>query len=154
MKDIDAESLIAAIHAAHEGKMTISPEIARQLFRDMAHTDPRTRSAHSKILSPRELEILTAVVSGLGDKEIATNCSQNPQPRPTYEPFFASWARGTVSSVGYRHRKIADRSFPAGRLELRADAESAHSRNESHLAHHLSLEFPPGRETGRFDSSL
>jgi len=70
-KDIDAESLIAAIHAAHEGKTTISPEIAQQLFRNMAHTDPRTLSAHSKILSTRELEILTAVASGLGDKEIA-----------------------------------------------------------------------------------
>lgn len=75
MKDTDPESLIAAIHAAYEGKTTISPEIARQLLHAMVHTEPRTRSARSKTLTPRDLDILAAVISRLGDKEIATKLS-------------------------------------------------------------------------------
>jgi len=70
-KDTDPESLIAAIHAASEGKTTISPEIAEQLFRSVAHTQPGAGPARSKTLSDRELEILTAVAIGLSDKEIA-----------------------------------------------------------------------------------
>jgi len=68
-KDADAETLIAAIHAAYEGKTTISPDIAQQLFRNMAHTEPS--QSKTRQLTTRDLEILTAVTAGLGDKEIA-----------------------------------------------------------------------------------
>ncbi len=70
-KDTDVEHLVAAIHAAHEGTATISPETARQLFHTMAHADPTTGAARPKPLSHREIEILTAVAAGSGDKEIA-----------------------------------------------------------------------------------
>jgi len=68
-KDADAETLIAAIHAAYEGKTTISHEIAEQLFRNMGHTEPSQSKTHQ--LTTRDLEILAAVTAGLGDKEIA-----------------------------------------------------------------------------------
>jgi two-component system, NarL family, response regulator LiaR len=65
MKNVTTRELAAAIQAAKEGKMTLSPEAAQALVRAMQHT------TEIEILTGREKEILKLMVEGLNNAEIA-----------------------------------------------------------------------------------
>jgi NarL family two-component system response regulator LiaR len=67
LKNVSAEELARAIHAAHAGRSTLAPEAAQVLIR--AATDPG-RTDHG--LTDRELEILGLMVDGLSNPDIAT----------------------------------------------------------------------------------
>lgn len=65
MKNVTARELAAAIRAAKEGKMTLSPEAAQALVRS-------TQQAHeADVLTEREKEVLKLMVDGLNNAEIA-----------------------------------------------------------------------------------
>ena len=65
MKNITTRELEAAINAAREGRMTLSPEAAQALVHAMQQT------SDTETLTGREKEILKLMVEGLNNSEIA-----------------------------------------------------------------------------------
>jgi NarL family two-component system response regulator LiaR len=65
MKNVSTHELAAAIQAAREGKMTLSPEAAQALVHSMQH------ATETELLTSREKEILKLMVEGLNNSEIA-----------------------------------------------------------------------------------
>lgn len=65
MKNVSARELAAAIKAAKEGKMTLSPEAAQALVRASQQT------YDADTLTEREREVLKQMVEGLNNAEIA-----------------------------------------------------------------------------------
>jgi two-component system, NarL family, response regulator LiaR len=65
MKNVSARELAAAIHAAREGKMTLSPEAAQALV----HASQQAEETQT--LTEREREVLKLMVEGLNNAEIA-----------------------------------------------------------------------------------
>jgi two-component system, NarL family, response regulator LiaR len=65
MKNVTARELAAAIKAAKEGKMTLSPEAAQALVR------ANQQAEETKTLTEREVEVLKLMVDGLNNAEIA-----------------------------------------------------------------------------------
>lgn len=62
VKSAPQEEIVNAIHAVHQGKRWIPPTIAAKLAGRMTHS----------VLSPREMEVLQFVASGLTNKEIGS----------------------------------------------------------------------------------
>jgi len=73
LKDVGADELEAAIRAAHAGKPTLAPEAAQALIR--AARAPSGAQAVGHDLTPRELEVLTLLVEGRNNPEIAERLS-------------------------------------------------------------------------------
>lgn len=74
LKDISPEDLVRAIRSVHNGKSTINPQLARkmvELLRDVGQISKTTAVRKLHGLTLREVEVLTLVARGLGDKEIA-----------------------------------------------------------------------------------
>jgi len=65
MKNVTARELAAAIKAAKDGKMTLSPEAAQALVR------ANQQAAETETLTEREVEVLKLMVDGLNNAEIA-----------------------------------------------------------------------------------
>ena len=65
MKTVTARELASAIRAAHEGKMTLSPEAAQALVR------ASEQSRETNNLTDREREVLKLMVDGMDNAEIA-----------------------------------------------------------------------------------
>jgi NarL family two-component system response regulator LiaR len=65
MKNVTARELAAAIKAAKDGKMTLSPEAAQALVR------ASQQAQETEILTEREREVLKLMVEGLNNAEIA-----------------------------------------------------------------------------------
>lgn len=65
MKNVSARELAAAIHAARQGKMTLSPEAAQALV----HANQQAEETQT--LTEREREVLKLMVEGLNNAEIA-----------------------------------------------------------------------------------
>ena len=66
LKDVSADELVRAIRAAHAGRATLSPEAAQALV-ETANQPP----ASGLDLTERELEVLTLMVEGLNNTQIA-----------------------------------------------------------------------------------
>jgi NarL family two-component system response regulator LiaR len=65
MKNVTARELAAAIKAAKDGKMTLSPEAAQALVR------ATQQAQETEVLTEREIEVLKLMVEGLNNAEIA-----------------------------------------------------------------------------------
>ncbi len=65
MKNVTARELAAAIKAAKDGKMTLSPEAAQALVR------ANQQAEETETLTEREMEVLKLMVDGLNNAEIA-----------------------------------------------------------------------------------
>ena len=66
LKDVSADELAGAIRAAHSGRATLSPEAAQALVETTNQP-----SAPGLDLTERELEVLTLMVEGLNNTQIA-----------------------------------------------------------------------------------
>lgn len=73
LKDVSSEKLYEAIHAAARGEYFLLPSITAKVIAEFSRL-PRSAphsAENEKILSPREVEILRLVATGLSNKEIA-----------------------------------------------------------------------------------
>jgi NarL family two-component system response regulator LiaR len=73
LKDVSADELARAIRAAHAGRATLSPEAAQALV-ETANQPP----APGPDLTERELEVLTLMVEGLNNTQIASRLTVSP----------------------------------------------------------------------------
>ena len=73
LKDVSAEDLARAIRAAHSGRATLSPEAAQALVLT-ANQPP----APGRDLTEREREVLTLMIEGLNNTQIAGRLSVSP----------------------------------------------------------------------------
>lgn len=73
LKDVSAEELARAIRAAHDGRSTLSPAAAQALIH--ATTQP---AALGHDLTARERAVLTLMVAGLNNIEIAAELGVSP----------------------------------------------------------------------------
>lgn len=73
LKDVSADELAGAIRAAHAGRATLSPEAAQALVE--ITNQPAT---HGLDLTERELEVLTLLVEGLNNTQIAGRLTVSP----------------------------------------------------------------------------
>ena len=73
LKDVSAEDLAWAIRAAHSGRATLSPEAAQALV-ETANQPP----APGLDLTEREREVLTLMIEGLNNTQIAGRLSVSP----------------------------------------------------------------------------
>ena len=73
LKDISADDLVWAIRAAHAGRATLSPEAAQALV-ETANLPP----APGLDLTEREREVLTLMIEGLNNTQIAGKLTVSP----------------------------------------------------------------------------
>lgn len=71
LKDVAADQLVTAIRAVHNGGIWLDPSIAKRVIRAFVDKKPVVPAAGGPALSDRELEVLTLVVDGLSNQEIA-----------------------------------------------------------------------------------
>lgn len=76
LKNIAADTLIAAIRTAAHGESVVSPEMMAKLLKNVGADSGRSaladgKSAHRDKLTPREREILAFIARGQSNKEIA-----------------------------------------------------------------------------------
>ena len=74
LKDAAASELVAAIRAALDGRVSVSPAIAGDLADEALSTDARSRS-----LSAREREVLQLLAGGKSMKEVAAVLDISPR---------------------------------------------------------------------------
>lgn len=67
LKDTLPDDLLQAVRAVAEGKVTLHPEIARRMVREVSHPADRSLQA----LTDRERETLLLIAEGLSNQEIA-----------------------------------------------------------------------------------
>ncbi len=73
LKDVSADDLVRAIHAAHAGRATLSPEAAQSLV-ETANQPPTP----GLDLTEREREVLVLMVEGLNNTQIAGRLTVSP----------------------------------------------------------------------------
>ena len=73
MKDASREEFFRAIHAVHQGESLIEPGVASKLLDRFAELS--RRAAPADVLSEREMEVLSLIATGAGNKGIAEDLS-------------------------------------------------------------------------------
>jgi NarL family two-component system response regulator LiaR len=73
LKDVSADDLVRAIRSAHAGRATLSPEAAQSLV-EMSNLPP----APGLDLTEREREVLTLMIEGLNNTQIAGRLTVSP----------------------------------------------------------------------------
>ena len=74
LKEISIDEVAEAVRAVHAGQSLITPSMASKLlteFASMARKDEEKEQAAAPKLTEREMEVLTLVAQGLGNREIA-----------------------------------------------------------------------------------
>jgi NarL family two-component system response regulator LiaR len=69
LKDVSADDLVKAIQGAYQGQAQLHPEVARKLMEQVRQ--PRRPDRPGDDLTPREMEVLRLIASGMSNKEIA-----------------------------------------------------------------------------------
>jgi NarL family two-component system response regulator LiaR len=73
LKDVSADDLVQAIRSAHAGRVTLSPEAAQSLV-ETANLPPTP----GQDLTEREREVLTLMIEGLNNVQIAGRLTVSP----------------------------------------------------------------------------
>jgi len=71
LKDVAADQLVNAIRTVNNGGIWLDPSIAKRVIRAFVEQKPVATPVNSSTLSERELEVLTLVVEGLSNQQIA-----------------------------------------------------------------------------------
>lgn len=71
LKDVAADQLVNAIRTVNNGGIWLDPSIAKRVIRAFVEQKPVAAPINSSTLSERELEVLTLVVEGLSNQQIA-----------------------------------------------------------------------------------
>jgi DNA-binding NarL/FixJ family response regulator len=74
LKDVTPEYLVAAVRLVRSGDALLAPAITRRLIERFAHRDEMSATLHRDLseLTPRELEVLRLLATGLSNAELAT----------------------------------------------------------------------------------
>ncbi|MBC2903601.1 response regulator [Streptomyces cupreus] len=73
LKDVTPEHLVAAVRMARSGDALLAPAITRRIVERFVSQDTRTAVLHRdlSVLTPREVEVLQALGTGLSNAELA-----------------------------------------------------------------------------------
>jgi DNA-binding NarL/FixJ family response regulator len=73
LKDVSPDHLVHAVRLVRAGDALLAPGITRRLVERFARADPGGGALHRDLasLTPREVEVLTALASGLSNSELA-----------------------------------------------------------------------------------
>ncbi|MDP3510310.1 MAG: response regulator transcription factor [Candidatus Melainabacteria bacterium] len=71
LKDVAADQLVNAIRSVHNGGIWLDPAIAKRVIKAFVEQKPAAALVNNGTLTERELEVLTLVVEGLSNQEIA-----------------------------------------------------------------------------------
>jgi DNA-binding NarL/FixJ family response regulator len=74
LKDVTPEQLVAAVRLVRSGDALLAPKITRRLIERFARRDEVQATLHHDLskLTPRELEVLRLLATGLSNAELAT----------------------------------------------------------------------------------
>lgn len=81
LKDVSPEHLVAALQLVQSGDALLAPTITRRLIERFAkHDAPKTIAPHRDLasLTPRELEVLRLLATGLSNAELASRLHLSP----------------------------------------------------------------------------
>ncbi|MFF9119179.1 response regulator [Streptomyces massasporeus] len=81
LKDVTPEHLVSALHLVRTGGALLAPTITRRLIERFApHDEPQTIAPHRDLsgLTPRELEVLRLLATGLSNAELASRLFLSP----------------------------------------------------------------------------
>ncbi|MEV0122281.1 response regulator transcription factor [Streptomyces sp. NPDC050703] len=81
LKDVTPERLVSALRLVQSGDALLAPAITRRLVERFAqHDEPQTTATHSDLsgLTPRELEVLRLLATGLSNAELASQLFLSP----------------------------------------------------------------------------
>ncbi|CAL9670392.1 Transcriptional regulatory protein DegU [Streptomyces sp. enrichment culture] len=87
LKDVTPERLVAALHLVQSGDALLAPSITRRLIERFArHDEPQTVAPHRDLsgLTPRELEVLRLLATGLSNAELASRLFLSPTTVKTH----------------------------------------------------------------------
>jgi DNA-binding NarL/FixJ family response regulator len=70
-KSTTPSEFVSAIECVHRGELFFKPDVAEAFFREYVMNEGKMENASSKQLSKREHEVLSSIVEGLANKEIA-----------------------------------------------------------------------------------
>ena len=106
LKDVSADELAQAIRAAHAGRSTLSPEAAQALVH------ATSQGAETRIdLTDRELEVLSLLVDGLNNTQIAAKLTVSPSTVKSHVSSILSklevTSRTEAVSLALRNRLVA-----------------------------------------------
>jgi DNA-binding NarL/FixJ family response regulator len=87
LKDVTPEHLVAAVRLVQSGDALLAPAITRRLIERFAHREePRQAALHRDLsgLTPRELEVLRLLATGLSNAELADRLFLSPTTVKTH----------------------------------------------------------------------
>ncbi|GLX08001.1 response regulator transcription factor [Microbispora sp. NBRC 16548] len=86
LKDVTPEHLVAAVRLVRAGDALLAPTITRRLVERFARRDEARAAVHRDLseLTPRELEVLRLLATGLSNAELADRLSLSPTTVKTH----------------------------------------------------------------------
>ncbi|MFE5328811.1 response regulator [Embleya sp. NPDC056575] len=86
LKDVTPEHLVAAVRLVRSGDALLAPAITRRLIERFAHRDEPPAALHRDLsdLTPRELEVLRLLATGLSNAELADRLTLSPTTVKTH----------------------------------------------------------------------
>ncbi|WP_432947870.1 response regulator transcription factor [Kribbella sp. CA-253562] len=84
LKSAPVTDILRAIHTVYDGQAMLSPEITRRLIADVSRRRARRTPEVFEQLSPRELELVAAVLRGLSNEELAAELHLSLSTVKTY----------------------------------------------------------------------